>query len=71
MVSRSQVIAMQCYVAQSVQLMQYVIVNVHQLAEQRIIGVLDQFSHRQLIDRTEAGAHSSVERCWTLLYTVG
>jgi len=33
------------------QLMQYVILIVHQLAEYRIVGVVDQFSHRQLIDK--------------------
>jgi len=45
------------------QLMQYVVLIVHQLAEHRIIEVVDQFSHRLLIDRTEAEAHSSADDC--------
>jgi len=35
------------------QMMQYMVLIVHQLAEQRVVGVVNQFSHRQLIDRTE------------------
>jgi len=39
--------------------MQYMVLIVHQLAEQRIIGVFDQFSYRQLIGRT----YSSADNC--------
>ena len=63
MVSRSQVIASVTSRRQQKLMMQYMVLIVHQLAEQRVVGVVNQFSHRQLIDRTEAEAHSTANDC--------
>jgi len=43
--------------------MQYVFLIIDKLAEKRIIGVIDQFSHRPLINRAETSADSSVTDC--------
>jgi len=61
MISRLQVVVRVMTFRQ--QLMQYIILIFHQLAEQRIIGVADQFSHRQLIGRTETRTYSSADDC--------
>jgi len=59
MMSRSQVIA--SVTSHREQLMQYVILIVHMLAEKRIVGVVGKFCQRQLIDRADSSANDCLK----------
>jgi len=62
MMSRSQVLA--SVTSHREQLMPYVILIVHEMAEKRIVDVVNQFCHRQLVSRAETRADSSANDCF-------